>query len=50
MEEGQAPVLVDVRDRDKYEAAHLAGARHIPLVELEDHLDELRDTGPVVVY
>ena len=50
MDEGCGPVLVDLRDPEKFEAGHLAGARNIPVAELEGHLDELRAAGPVLVY
>jgi rhodanese-related sulfurtransferase len=50
METGRTPHIVDVRDREKFEAAHLPGARHIPLAELANHLEELRAAGPVLVY
>jgi rhodanese-related sulfurtransferase len=50
METGRTPRIVDVRDREKFETARLSGAQHIPLAELEDHLDELREAGPVLVY
>lgn len=33
--------LVDVRDAEDYAAAHVAGAVHIPLAELEDRAGEI---------
>jgi rhodanese-related sulfurtransferase len=33
--------LIDVRDSEDYAAAHVTGAVHIPLAELEDQADEL---------
>ncbi|MDO9525766.1 MAG: rhodanese-like domain-containing protein [Gemmobacter sp.] len=33
--------LIDVRDAEDYAAAHVAGAVHIPLAELEDRAGEL---------
>ena len=33
--------LIDVRDAEDYAAAHVAGAVHIPLADLEDRADEL---------
>jgi rhodanese-related sulfurtransferase len=39
---------VDVRERDEWEAGHLAGATWIPLGELGSRLGELPD-GPLVI-
>lgn len=33
--------LIDVRDAEDYDAAHVAGAVHIPLAELEDRAGDL---------
>jgi rhodanese-related sulfurtransferase len=33
--------LIDVRDAEDYAAAHVAGAVHIPLAELEDRAGEI---------
>jgi rhodanese-related sulfurtransferase len=43
-------VLVDVRPTAEFEAGHIAGARSIPLEELEDRLAELPDDREIVVY
>lgn len=42
--------LLDVRDRDSYDAGHLEGAVNIPLEELEMRVDEIRRDQPVIVY
>lgn len=34
-------IIIDVRDAQAHEAAHIAGARSIPIDELEARLDEL---------
>lgn len=47
--EGNVLVL-DVRPRNEYASGHIAGARSIPLAELEAHLDELARGGDVVAY
>lgn len=47
--QGEVTVL-DVRPSEEYAAGHLPGAVNIPLAELEQHLDELRDSGEVVAY
>jgi DNA-binding transcriptional ArsR family regulator len=43
-------VVVDVRPRPEYAAAHLPGALHIPLEELADRLSELSRDRLVVAY
>jgi rhodanese-related sulfurtransferase/predicted transcriptional regulator len=43
-------VLVDVRPTEEFEAAHIDGARSIPLDELEDRLAELPADHEVVAY
>jgi rhodanese-related sulfurtransferase len=43
-------VLIDVRPRDEYEAAHIEGARSIPLKELEAQLSQLPKNTEVVAY
>ena len=40
--------LVDVRHYDEWEEGRIEGARHIPVVELEEHVDELDRQRPVV--
>jgi rhodanese-related sulfurtransferase len=43
-------VLLDVREEDEWEAAHVEGALHIPLGQLPERLADLPpDTGVVVV-
>jgi rhodanese-related sulfurtransferase/DNA-binding MarR family transcriptional regulator len=43
-------VLVDVRPAEEFEAGHIAGARSIPIEELEDRLAELPADREVVAY
>jgi rhodanese-related sulfurtransferase/predicted transcriptional regulator len=43
-------VLVDVRPPEEFEAGHIAGARSIPIDELEDRLGELPPEREVVAY
>lgn len=40
-----APVVVDVRELDEFEAVRVPGALHIPLGELVDRADEIPDEG-----
>lgn len=43
-------ILLDVRQDFEYAEGHLPGARHIPLPELSERLDELDRSLPVLVY
>ena len=43
-------VLVDVRPAEEFEAGHIAGARSVPLDELEDRLGDLPPDREVVAY
>jgi rhodanese-related sulfurtransferase len=42
-------VLLDVREPEEWEAGHAPGARHVPLGQLPDRLDELAGDERVVV-
>lgn len=49
MDEGAQ--LVEVLPRGEYEYEHIAGARHIPLRELDERAPQELDRGrPVIVY
>jgi rhodanese-related sulfurtransferase len=43
-------VLVDVRPAEEFAAAHIEGARSIPLSELEQHLEDLPRDAEIVAY
>ncbi len=43
-------ILLDVRPREEYQAAHLPRARSIPLAELDTRLAELPSDQEVVAY
>lgn len=43
-------VFVDVRDQSYYQDAHIPGARSIPLLQLEDRLDELNQDDWIILY
>jgi len=45
-----SPLLLDVRNLNEYEAAHIKGALHIPLDELRFRLDEVPTGRPIIVY
>lgn len=48
--ERRAPVIVDVRSREDFQAGHLPGAINIPLEELELKSDGLDASKPTVFY
>ena len=43
-------IVLDVRPTEEYRHGHIAGARSIPVGELEARLDELPDDAEVVAY
>lgn len=47
---GRPPVIVDVRSRDEFEAAHIRGAVNLPLGELDRRYSEIPREGLVVLY
>ena len=47
-DEGQAPMVIDVRQRNEFLVGHIAGALNIELGELQDHLDGLPREVPIV--
>jgi rhodanese-related sulfurtransferase len=49
LERGDA-ILIDVRPQEEYEAGHIAGARSIPIEELETRLAELHGDREIVAY
>jgi rhodanese-related sulfurtransferase len=44
------PTVVDVRGEEAYLGGHVAGARHIPIDDLERRLAEIPQDRPVVTY
>jgi len=49
-EKGGSITLLDVRENDERESAHIEGSVHIPMAEVPDRLDELPRTGRLIVY
>ena len=45
-----AVLVLDVRTAQEYQAGHIAGARSIPLAELEPRLAELPKSTEIVAY
>ena len=43
-------IVIDVRPRAEYDAAHLPYARSMPLAELERHLKEMPRNKQIVAY
>ncbi|NEZ64086.1 hypothetical protein D0962_15030 [Leptolyngbyaceae cyanobacterium CCMR0082] len=50
IEAGTAPLILDVRTAEEYEAGHIPGAINIHFREIGDRIDEIAHGGPVVVY
>lgn len=42
--------ILDVRMQSEYDSGHIAGARLIPVTELEGRLDGLERSKPILVY
>jgi sulfur-carrier protein adenylyltransferase/sulfurtransferase len=47
---GEPFVLLDVREDWEWERAHLDGAVHIPMAELESKIESLDPSAEIVVY
>jgi rhodanese-related sulfurtransferase len=41
-------LLLDVREDSEFELGHAPGARHVPLAEVPDHLDDLPKDSTIV--
>lgn len=50
LESGEAPLILDVRTAEEYEAGHIPGAINIHFREIGERLDEIPNNGPIVVY
>jgi len=46
---GEGSPVIDVRQPDEYDAAHVPGAKLIPLAEVGMRVGEIPDEGPVYV-
>jgi len=47
---GQAVVMLDVREADEVERAAIPGAFHVPMGEVPARLDQLPKDKPIVVF
>lgn len=45
----QSHILIDVREVDEFVSGHPDGALNIPLSELDEAIDRLRDSGPLLL-
>ena len=50
LESGEDPILLDIREDWEWEKAHLEGAIHIPLDELQARFGELDPRSEIIVY
>ncbi len=50
LDRGDAFILIDVREQHEWDAGHIEAARHIPLKELKDQLNQLDKNSEVIVY
>ena len=50
LDENRNMVLVDLRDRDAYQASHIQGAVNIPYEEMAAHLYRLPKNSLIVLY
>ena len=50
LEDGNAPLALDVRTNAEFTAGHVPGALNVPLDELSGRLAELNAAKPMVVY
>lgn len=42
--------VIDVREKDDFDAGHILGARNIPYTQLKQRMGELRDDQPIYLY
>ncbi len=52
VDQGESPVIVDVRSEDEYAAGHIPGAIHIPFYSIGKRYEEISSdkNTPVVIY
>jgi len=50
IDKGQDFVLLDVREQDEYETAHIEGTRFIPIGQIPHRASELNPYDEIVVY
>ena len=50
LDKGEKIVILDVRDKRKWDKGHINGAKHIYVGHLKDKLDEVPKDWPIIVY
>jgi len=50
IENGDAPLIIDVRDESEWEIGHIAIAHNIPLRKLEEFAPQMSKTAEIVVH
>jgi rhodanese-related sulfurtransferase len=50
LDAGEKLTVVDARSRESYARRHIPGALSIPLPEIEEHFDELPESGDIIFY
>ena len=50
LDKGEKIVILDVRDKRKWDKGHINGAKHIYVGHLEEKLDEVPKDWPIIVY
>ncbi len=50
LDKGAALLIVDVRSREDYDRAHIAGAMSLPIAEIEHRYSELAHERVIVCY
>jgi phage shock protein E len=46
----QNPTIVDVRTTAEFAGGHVAGSINIPLQEIQEHLDRIKNLQPPVIF
>jgi len=50
LDQGEKPVLIDVREHWEYDLCRIEGAKHVPLGSLAASLETLPDVDEVICY
>ncbi|GGH21869.1 rhodanese-like domain-containing protein [Paenibacillus segetis] len=49
LKNGESPIIVDVREPAEWVEGHIAGAKHIPLGQLIERMDELDKNQEMII-
>jgi rhodanese-related sulfurtransferase len=47
---GKNEIILDVRNPDEYEDAHIKGALNVPVTEVTQHVDELKKYDQIYIH